>query len=107
LLKKIKIIKQLEEILDIELPNIDTNIDVDRFDEEIEIVGNLKNKIKSLFRSNRIIEEDNFKNWYYQLIQMYKNVINNFIFDRKKIRYGDCLYWAYTVSQNISQKIIS
>jgi hypothetical protein len=101
LLTKIKLIKQLEGILDIKTLDIDTNVDVERFDEKVEIKDKLKNIIKNTFRSNRDLGENTFKNWYYQLIQMYKHVIGVDIFTRSYTRYNEYRYLMYVKNQNI------
>jgi hypothetical protein len=101
LLTKIKLIRQLEGILDIKTLEIDTAIDVERFDEEVEIKDKLKNTIKNTFRSNRNIEKDDFKNWYYQLIQMYRHILGGNIFNYKLARYDDQRYLMYTINTTI------
>jgi hypothetical protein len=82
ILTKIKLIRQIEEILEIKTLQIDTNQDVKRFEEDVEVGDDIKNMIKSVFRSNRDLEDNGFKNWYYQLIQMYKNVLGCDIFNQ-------------------------
>jgi hypothetical protein len=77
------LIRQIEEILEIKTLQIDTNQDVKRFEEDVEVGDDIKNMIKSVFRSNRDLEDNGFKNWYYQLIQMYKNVLGCDIFNQK------------------------
>jgi hypothetical protein len=105
LLTKIKLIRQLEGILEIKTLEINTAVDVERFDEEVEISDKIKNTIKNTFRSNRNIEEDNFKNWYYQLIQMYKNVLGNDIFKKTHAhREGGVQYWIYSIDRVCSVK---
>jgi hypothetical protein len=101
LLTKIKLIKQLEGILDIKTLDIDTNVDVERFDEKVEIKDKLKNIIKNTFRSNRDLGENTFKNWYYQLIQMYKHVLGCDIFIRQNTRRNGERCWIYTINNNI------
>jgi hypothetical protein len=101
LLTKIKLIRQLEGILDIKTLEIDTAVDVERFDEEVEIKDKLKNTIKNTFRSNRGLEENTFKNWYYQLIQMYKHVLGSNIVNRKHTYSQGIQYWFYTINQDI------
>jgi hypothetical protein len=101
LLTKIKLIRHLEGILDIKTLEIDTAVDVERFDEEVEIKDKLKNTIKNTFRSNRDLEENTFKNWYYQLIQMYKHVLGSNIFNRSNAHHNGDQYWKYTINTDI------
>jgi hypothetical protein len=82
LLKKVKLIKQLEDILDIEQFNIDTDIYIDNFNNDVDIDDDIKNDIKKIFRSDR--SANNYKDLYYQLIQMYKNVLGKDIFIGKQ-----------------------
>jgi hypothetical protein len=101
IITKVKLIKQLEDLLGIKFLEIDTNKYVERFDEKILIKKQLKNSIKNVFRSSRDIDDNCFKNWYYQLIQMYKNVSDINIFNRKLKRYQNIRYWMYILNQNI------
>jgi hypothetical protein len=50
LMTKIELIRQLEELLMIDLVNINTKIDLDRFDEHVEIGDILNNQINKVFR---------------------------------------------------------
>jgi len=100
LLAKIKLIKQLEDVLDINILEIDTNINVERFEEEIEVNDEIKSAIKNLFRSNRDLEEITFKNWYYQLIQMYKNIFSISIFTQSYTRYNKSRYLMYVINND-------
>jgi len=99
-LAKIKLIKQLEDVLDINILEIDTNINVERFEEEIEVNDEIKSAIKNLFRSNRDLEEITFKNWYYQLIQMYKNIFSISIFTQSYTRYNKSRYLMYVINND-------
>jgi hypothetical protein len=109
LITKIKLIKQLEKILNIKFLDIDTSKDVIRFNEKIVVKKQLKNSIKTTFRSNRNIDDNEFKNWYYQLIQMYKNVLGCDIFKKKHTRYKDIDLYYYLINCDIidTYKIIS
>ena len=98
---KIKLIKQLEEVLKIKFLDIDTSKDVERFDEKVVVKKQLKNSIKTTFRSNRNIDDNEFKNWYYQLIQMYKNVLGVNIFNRKLARHKGTNYLMYVINKEI------
>jgi len=105
MLAKIKLIKQLEDILDINISEIDTNIHVKRFEEEIEVNDEIKSAIKNLFRSNRDLEEITFKNWYYQLIQMYKNIVGDNILLSKRKYYHGLQHMSYIFNKiNIFEK---
>jgi hypothetical protein len=79
ILTKIKLIKQLEGILIIDTLDIDTTRDIEHFDENVAVSDELKDLIKNIFRirKNDIKVNDKYENWYYQLINMYKNVIGN------------------------------
>jgi hypothetical protein len=81
--------------------NINTSKDVERFNEKVVVKKQLKNSIKNLFRSNRDIDDNNFKNWYYQLIQMYKNVLDTNIFNRQNTRRNKERCWIYTINNDI------
>ena len=92
LLTKINLIKQLEGILNIKFLDIDTSKDVKKFNEKVVVKKQLKNSIKNVFRSSRDISDNDFKNWYYQLIQMYKNVLGCDIFNKKHTNIKDVIF---------------
>lgn len=50
---KIKLIKQLSEILGLDAFDIDTQRDIDRFDEDVNISDDLREMIKKIFRCSR------------------------------------------------------
>jgi hypothetical protein len=104
LLAKIKLIKQLEDILGIKTLEIDTIVDVKRFDENVVIKNKLKNTIKKIFRSNRNIKEDDYKTWYYQLIQMYKNILGLYIFNKSNAHHNGTQYWKYNINNDFINK---
>ena len=61
----------------------------------------LKNSIKTTFRSTRDIDDNEFKNWYYQLIQMYKNVLGNDIFIKTHTYRKTIHHMMYTINNDI------
>jgi hypothetical protein len=103
LFDKIKLIKRLEKILGIMTLDIDTKIDFDRFDEEVVIDGKLVKQIKEAFavRETKNNNTELFKYWYYQLIQMYKNVLGNEFFVCSHLRNNNTQYYSYTIDVDI------
>lgn len=86
-LQKIKLIKILETELNVQSLDINSYRDRHNFQNIINLDETTKNNIIMAFRITKcdIINNNSYRNWYYQLIQMYKNVVGN-IFDRKRIR---------------------
>ena len=81
LITKIKLIKRLSVILDLKPFDIDTQRDIGRFDEDVEVGDELRDMIKNVFRVRKSkIKTDKYEYWYYQLIQMYKNIVGSDIF---------------------------
>lgn len=76
LIRKIKMIKLFGNKLDVETLDIDTARDVDKFNNQGDVSEEEKNVIRKLFRVTRKDQNNRYKNWYYQFIQMYKNVLN-------------------------------
>ena len=76
---KIKLIKKVEKILGVECLDINTQRDIDRFDEEIVIDDDTLKLLKKTFRINKANSKiaDKFENLYYELIQLYKHVLGN------------------------------
>ena len=99
LLAKIKLIKQLEGILQITMLNIDTRLDVNRFEEDVTIHNDLKNTINRVFRvTNKRTEKiGKYSYWYYQLIQMYKNVVGNDFFNSEHATRNRMRYMIYKI----------
>jgi hypothetical protein len=107
LYQKVMIIKQLEQLLNIKTLQLDTKIYIDRFDEVVKIDNKLKNTIIRIFKYT---ESDNltFRFWYYRLIKMYKNILDNDIVVCSKImqNYNRC--YSYTINEekfNIYQNL--
>lgn len=100
LITKLKLIKELEKMIDIKLFDIDTKKDFDRFNEIIDIADDLKTRIIQVFRvtkttSKNILKE--FKYWYYQLIHMYKNAIDNNLFVSSRVQKNTILFYLYSI----------
>jgi len=97
---KVGLIKQLEEILNIKTLCIDTKIDILRFNEGIIIYDSLRKQINKVFRVSKKVDGDEigkFKYWYYQLINMYKNVLGNDMFIYTERRHNYDHYSAYHI----------
>ena len=101
LIIKINLIKQLEKVLNIKTLEIDTSNDVERFDDNIVVNTQLKNTIKDVFRSRRNINDNKYKNWYYQLMQLYKNLLGINIFTISKTHHNGIQYWKYIVNNDV------
>lgn len=103
LMTKIKLIKDLEVVLNVKPLDIDTAREVDRFYEDILLNENTKVMIKNTFRINK--QEDKminkFEAWYYILIQMYRNVVGNNIINYKRNRKNNCDRYDYSMNQNV------
>ena len=100
LIIKIKLIKQLENILKIKTLDIDTKKDIEKFNDMIIVDDNINHMIKTVFRSGR--KTDNkYKYWYYQLIQMYKNVLSNDFFT---VIQGTKGFYYYNINLLIFEK---
>jgi hypothetical protein len=100
LLSKIKLIKQLEDVLDVKSLDIDTKRDMERFDEEVPIGDDLKESIKHAFRIKKD-NDDTFKDWYYELIQMYKHIVGSNIFTFKRIKLNNNYHNKYITNIDI------
>jgi hypothetical protein len=104
LYQKIELIKQLEGVLDIKTLEIDTKVDVERFDEEIEVDDEMKDSINKVFRVEKNPDENElelFRYWYYQLIQMYRNILGNDMFDYVERRINYDHYYSYSINDEI------
>lgn len=89
LFTKIKLIKLIENTLGIATLDVDTQRDMDRFDDDVEISESNISLIRKVFRiggKTAKINSDKFEFWYYELIQCYKNVVGNDFFIFKKIK---------------------
>jgi hypothetical protein len=82
LIEKIRLIKCIENVLNVKILEIDTDNYIERFDEDIEVDADTQLNVKRLFRSIRQMD-NNYRSWYYQLIQMYRNVLSDNIFIKK------------------------
>jgi len=69
-----------ERKIKIKTLDIDTKKDIEKFDDTVIVDENLNHMIKTVFRSGRKTDSNKYKYWYYQLIQMYKNVLSNDFF---------------------------
>lgn len=83
-LTKIGLIKKLEDILGVNTLDIDTQRDSGRFDEDVNISDVDKAAIKKEFRIRKQNQNDKYKFWYYELIQMYKNILGEDIMNVKR-----------------------
>ena len=100
LIDKVNLIKELENVLDIKIIDADTDNHIERFDEDIEVNADIQLNIKRLFRSIRHID-NNYRSWYYQLIQMYKNILNINIFNKQHTRRNGKHCDIYTLNNDI------
>jgi len=92
----------LEEVLDIKTLEIDTKIDVERFDEEVEVDDETRDDINRVFRVRKNIDGDNLESyrfWYYQLIQMYKHIFGDTIFECVYLQKNKSTYYSYTINE--------
>ena len=104
LITKIKLIKQLEGLFSIKFLEIDTNKYVENFDNDIIIGNKIQNTIKNVFRSFKNHNDNTkYKYWYYQLIQMYKNILGNVFFIKKytRRRNHNLTLMIYTINNDI------
>ena len=85
---KVKLIKKVEKILEIETLDIDTQRDMGRFEEDIVIDDGLLKLLKKTFRITKADNKiaNSFEHLYYELIQLYKNVLGNDICCFKKTK---------------------
>jgi hypothetical protein len=105
LLTKVGLIKQLELCLNFTLNDINNKKNIDRFDEKINISSNLKDKIFHIFRVSK--STDNilqFKYWYYQLIHMYKHVLEPNLFISVICKIQQINYYSYSLNNIIIDK---
>jgi hypothetical protein len=100
LLSKIKIIKQIEIILEIKTFNIDTTRDMKKFNNEIKINDNFKQTIKRLFRNHKIMNTKTYGQLYYCLIQMYKQIFGSDLFIYKRIKINNKHHNKYIVNKD-------
>lgn len=100
---KVKIIKKIENILGIASFDIDFHRDMKRFNEDIEIDDELVNEFKKVFRIRKNCYDvyDTYKLLYYQLIQFYKHIFGNTIYDLKQVTIKGIHYQTYTVNSQI------
>ena len=71
--------------MEINTLDIDTQRDMDRFDEDVEVDDNLSKMIVNVFRFKNN-DDITYGRWYYTIIQMYKNILGNDICDFKLIK---------------------
>ena len=89
-------IKQLSEILKIGIFNIDTHQYIDRFNENVIIDNSMGDSITRAFRANRKnLDSNRFDYWYYELIQMYKNMFGCDIFVCKQTQHNGVRRYMY------------
>jgi hypothetical protein len=104
LLTKVKLIGLLEKALGVITLDIDTKREIGRFKEVIEISGDLKQLIDKVFRVSKKKCSMTFEYWYYQLIQMYKNVLGCDMFKYKLIKVNGSQHQRYVINCNIFNK---
>ena len=107
LLTKIDMIKQLEKIFNINLFKIDTKLHIDSFNNEVIVPDILANDINKIFRVTKKNMNDKintFKYWYYQLVNMYKNILGNDIFIYVACIKNYCYYYSYSINDSIFNK---
>ena len=106
---KVKLIKQIEKILGVETLDIDTQRDMNRFDEDVDIDDGLLKTLKKTFRigkaDNKMLKS--FEYFYYQLIQLYKNVLGNEICIYKLIMINSVHHKKYIINTNVLNEHIN
>src|SRR5579872_658043 len=75
--EKIKLIRQVEKILDVDTLDIDTKRDIDRFDETVNVSDDLLNMLIKVFRIRKSKETiaETYGSLYNELILLYRNVL--------------------------------
>jgi hypothetical protein len=100
LIEKIRLIKNIEKVLDVKILEINTDNYIERFEEDIEVDADIQLTVKRLFRSIRQMD-NNYRCWYYQLVQIYKNILDNNIFNIQYVRRNGKRCYLYTLNNNI------
>lgn len=97
---KVKLIKQVEKILKVKTLDIDTQRDMDRFNADVVIDDALLKLIKKAFRSIKADDKiaGKFESLYYQLIQLYKNVLGNDIFEHRVTKINNVHHKKYNMN---------
>lgn len=103
MITKVKLIKQIENILEIKTLDIDTQRDMDRFDEPIEIDDELIDSVKKVFRINKPNEKINsdYGHLYYQLIHLYKQVLGDQICDYNIVTIRNVRHKKYIINEDV------
>jgi len=106
---KIKLIKKIEKILGVETLDIDTQRDMDRFDEKVIIDDGLLKLVKKTFRINKTNNKisDSFEHLYYELIQLYKHVLGNNICNFKLITIDNVHHRKYIINSKVLNEHIN
>lgn len=103
LVLKIRLIKQIETILGVKPLDIDTQRDMRHFNKKIHIDDDVLDTIRTTFR----ISKDNHKiigsyeTLYYQLIQLYKHVLDIDFFVYEAVTINKSRHKKYTVNTNV------
>lgn len=106
---KIKLIKKVEGILKVKTLDIDTQRDMGRFNEEVKIDEALLKLIKKTFRSVKANDKiaSSFEHLYYQLIQLYKNVLGNDICTYKQITFNNEKHKKFNMNGEVLNEYIN
>lgn len=101
--EKIKLIKQVEKILNVDTLDIDTKRDIDRFDEKVDISDDLLNMLIKAFRIRKSKETiaETYGSLYNQLVMLYRNVLGNEIINVKVTRINNVQYRTHTTNQKV------
>jgi hypothetical protein len=106
-LAKIKLIKELEKILDVKTLDIDTQRDSGRFEEIVVVSDSSKADIKREFRVTKKNEDETYKFWYYQLIQMYKNLFGDHALKQSRTQKNGVRNYEYSINNDFFTQEIS
>ena len=101
LFTKIKLIKHIEHVLELNTLDIDTRRDFMKFCNKVAIDDDTINMIKKVFRIRKKVIDDSFEFWYYQIIQMYKNVLDSVFFVNRHSNIKGVQYMIYNTNLNI------
>ena len=85
-------------MLELNTLDIDTRRDFMKFCNKVAIDDDTINMIKKVFRIRKKVIDDTFEFWYYELIQMYKNVMDVDIF---LVKQGKERKYYYNTNLNI------
>ena len=88
-------------MLELNTLDIDTRRDFMKFCNKVAIDDDTINMIKKVFRIRKKVIDDSFEFWYYQIIQMYKNVLDSVFFVNRHSNIKGVQYMIYNTNLNI------